>query len=696
MKLFFLLIISFVSVAQAKYECRANYDSLQIPHQITNSEEEFYYCFGFHHGQDRAWQMDYFRRLAQGRNAEILGFEHLKSDLLMRLLNLPSLAERIWNELPDEKKKVLENYTKGVNAGFIQGKKSKEFLDKNYAPEEWHPKDSLIVLLLQSFDQCRKTFLKDHDEERAKEDHGEKAASLFDVDNIPWENTILKDGEYQKKSYAKKITSSNAYRKYKIWAQFPTVFGEESGSNNWVISKSKSKTGNAILANDPHLDLKTPMFWYWMHLKSPQAEVIGGSLPGVPVVVSGTNGKVSWGLTNSYFNTADVVFLKDQKEEFIETIRPLVWIKFGFIKLPFFFKSFERTKHGHPIVPLELKSDNKMVLRWTGFNLKGPDVAPMLNLYHAKNVKEIDDILQSMGIPSWNFVFADTKGEIGFRVVGKLYRSSDKDDFGIETISQEELLKEEFLDANEVPHILNPKRDYIYTANNRHWPSDSQFYGGRGYALSFRGYRVDELINGKQDIDSFKKIQCDRQAVDARFFRDRIVKYIDIPVLKNWDFGTEDDSKAVPVYRRLMDLMMERWKVTEYGLYRMLENLDKDRQNELAQIYKEALSEINGRTWGEIHRINFPHLSKNTHWVFSPNIAGIGDTASVDPGTAKWNTAHKIYEQYGGASMRMIIEMKERPEILLILPGINRTYTDHSSNSPWEEWKNCRYRKVKY
>ncbi len=121
--------------------------------------------------------------------------------------------------------------------------------------------------------------------------------------------------------------------------------------------------------------------------------------------------------------------------------------------------------------------------------------------------------------------------------------------------------KGEFLDTDERPHVLRPARNYIYTANNRHWPMDAKYYGGRGYAYSFRGFRIDELLQGQQDINDMKYVQCDRQAVDARFFVEKILRFIDSPQLKGWDFNTKDDAIAPAIYRRLMDIMMEEWKV---------------------------------------------------------------------------------------------------------------------------------------
>lgn len=695
--IYLLLLLSSLSVfATSEIKCEATYDQLGIPHQKVNSEHDYYYCFGYHHGRDRAWLMDYFRRVGQGRNAEVYGFSWLKGDLVMRLLELPDLAKRLYDELPEAQKVILQNYSAGANAGFEIGKEAKEFKDLGYTPEEWKPEDSILILTLQSFDQTRKTFYRDYEEEKYKERWKEKTDDLFNEDQIPWQNTILKEGEYTKLTEAK-TSFSKTIRKPNLWANFPDVFGKESGSNNWVVSKQKSKSGFAMLANDPHLDLKTPLFWYWINLESPDTKVIGASVPGVPVVVSGTNGKVAWGLTNAYINTADAVFIKDLKDEDLISFRPTVKVKLGFLKVPFFLKSFQKTKDGARVIPLELNSDEKMVLRWTGFNLKGKDLAAMFDLVKSKNVTEMDATLKSVGLPAWNFVFADNKGDIGFRVVGELFKENEKDPYGISFETKEQFLAKELLAPDERPHVLKPKRNYIYTANNRHWPVDSKFYGGRAYNNPFRGFRIDEMLRAtdKHDVESFSKIQCDRQAVDARFFTEKLLKVADIPELRGWNFDTDDSTQAPAVYRRVIDLILEDWQVNEFALYKLLDQLTEKQKSEIMSFYKIAKDQINGRKWSEMHRLTFAHLSKNDNWKFSPEIPGFGDLHSVDPGTAMWDPDKKYYEQYSGASMRMIVVMKEVPEIHLALPGYNRNYTENQEKVPaWNEYRACLYNKI--
>lgn len=105
---------------------------------------------------------------------------------------------------------------------------------------------------------------------------------------------------------------------------------------------------------------------------------------------------------------------------------------------------------------------------------------------------------------------------------------------------------------------------------------------------------------------------------------------------------------------------------------------------------------MQGRGWGEFHRLGFHHLSNNEKWIFSPEVAGIGDNHTIDPGTSRWNDERKIYEQFSGASMRMIIEMTERPTVLLVLPGLNRDYTRKSESTPWQDWRSCKYHELSF
>src|SRR5690606_17792779 len=78
-----------------------------------------------------------------------------------------------------------------------------------------------------------------------------------------------------------------------------------NGSNNFVVSGSRSATGHPILGNDPHLDLGLPSIWYEVQLSAPGISAYGVSLPGSPALLIGFNRKIAWGLTNGHDDVHD-------------------------------------------------------------------------------------------------------------------------------------------------------------------------------------------------------------------------------------------------------------------------------------------------------------------------------------------------------------------------------------------------------
>lgn len=698
----------FLSAAFAT-PCELYRDALRIPHLKITDEKNFSYCFGYMHGRDRAWMMDYFRRSALGTNAEVYGFSHLKGDMMMRLLDVPRMAEKLWSNLLPQEKELLEIYASGVNQGFRFAKQTptNEFQDNYPHPEDWKPQHTLMVMLLQSFDQTRKSFYTEWLESQTQKKWGAKAQDLVDSDSAPWETTILKEGEYLVGAQSAQTNSLNVLPKF--FAQFPSLFGDQAGSNNWVVEANRTKNKVSILANDPHLDLKTPMFWYWIHLEGPSVDVIGASLPGVPLIVSGTNRKISWGLTNSYLNSADAIFINKEDEKKLERFWPVVWVKWGIFKLPIFFKSFQRTQEGYPVLPLEVDDSRPMLLKWSGYHIQGEDIAALRDIMKVRSVSEMDRVIARVGIPSWNFVFADTFGEIGYRTNGRAFRTPQKHAPGLRAGNLEEISNPEFLSAQEMPHSLKPKRGWVVTANNRHWPKDALLYGGRAYSLSSRAQLIEKLIQETKlhDVESFRRIQCDDQASEAPYFREAIVQVLSSATLseaqaawlaefKVWDYNTRTDCRPCGVYRRLMDLLLESQQVAESGLWKLFQEKTPEFKAEVLKQLATAVADVSARSWGELHLNPFTHLSGKTDWNYSPELATRGDKHSINPGSSRWNSERKVYEHYSGASQRLIVEMKPVPEVWLALPGLNNQYGQFESAEPWKKWERCEIDRVEW
>ena len=167
-----------------------------------------YTCWGYLHGRHRGWQIDFLRRIAYGRLSEILGPSKLRQDVLFRILDFSSQAQRIWQGLSPSYQRLLSSYTAGLNQGLIHNLTLKSppslFTQLHYHPEVWHETDTLALVLLQSFIQTRRTFTHDLEEESYKITLQKEGLSSDDISKTlkrlyplwgdteaPWHTNIL-------------------------------------------------------------------------------------------------------------------------------------------------------------------------------------------------------------------------------------------------------------------------------------------------------------------------------------------------------------------------------------------------------------------------------------------------------------------------------------------------------------------------
>ena len=408
---FYLLFFSLN--AWGDYRCEVHVDDQSIHHFKSEKKWDVFACLGYAHGKERAFQMEYFRAVAEGRLAEILGYKYIRSDFFLRLLDLASLAKRLYLEMNEEDKKWINAYADGVNYGFKIGvKNSYQFQELGITPKPWKAVDSILLFLLQAFDQTKESFFNEIKESKILKNF----PNAFT--NPSWQTTILKPGEYpagnkKKRVFINPSLPSPSY----LFQDIPSL---GMGSNNWVIAPSRSKTKNAWLANDPHLGITHPPFWYWVHLKGDGIDVMGATVPGIPTIPSGFNRHVAWGLTNAYVDVTDVALIDEKELKDAKSYRPVIYFRFLGIKLPFFFKSFRKTKNGLPILPISSENNKAYVVKWSAYYMSGADLSSLWKILTATSAKGLDDQLANIGLPTWNYVFADTKGKIAYRAIGKL------------------------------------------------------------------------------------------------------------------------------------------------------------------------------------------------------------------------------------------------------------------------------------
>ncbi|MGD1883127.1 MAG: penicillin acylase family protein [Paracoccaceae bacterium] len=284
-------------------------DNANVPHIFGQSDEDVLFALGFAHAQDRLWQMTMLRRTAQGRLSEVFGRTTLEIDTFVRRLDLYGLAVRSVEAQDEEAMRLLKAYASGVNSRLDQinaqalGRGAFELFIFNTPISPWQPADSLAVAKLMGVQ------LSGHlDEEILR---ARVSLELPDPDRLI---DILPDtpgqGVASLPEYARLVPGTTRQVSLPDRSLHPlSPFrprGFSGASNAWAAAPSRSASGGTLLANDPHLGFSAPAIWYLARLELQTGGVIGGTIPGLPVVLTGRSDALGWGLTTAYVDDQDL------------------------------------------------------------------------------------------------------------------------------------------------------------------------------------------------------------------------------------------------------------------------------------------------------------------------------------------------------------------------------------------------------
>ena len=488
-------------------------DEHGIPHIEARRFEDALFAQGFAHAQDRLWQMEFQRRLGAGRLAEVVGEGAVNIDRFMRLLGLYDLAEIGQQHLSAESRAWLDAYAAGVNAFLEQrsGPLPPEFLILGHSDiEPWRPADSIVWIKMMALDlslNWRRELLRAR---LANQLSREQIADLWPTypDDAP-------------------ITLAALTRDLDLEALASVLPpGPEPGigSNAWVVSGEFSKSGAPLLANDPHLGLRSPGTWYLAHLKAPDLELIGAGLPGVPGLVLGHNGEIAWGMTNTGPDSQDLFIEKIDPDDPGRYLTPdgskafstrveVINIKDG---EPVTFTA-RTTRHGPVISDLvgnaaeTLDDGQVLAFAWTALAEDDTSIETLFRMTEARDWQSFLEAGRGHGAPQQNVFYADRKGHIGFMAPGRVPIrkkgdglwpvpgwSGDYDWIGM-------------LDFDDLPRAFDPAEGRLLNGNNRIVPDDYPHFITAIWEPPYRATRIEALLDGRMhDIESFAGIQLDQ------------------------------------------------------------------------------------------------------------------------------------------------------------------------------------------
>jgi len=283
-------------------------DNADVPHIFAGDDLDVFYALGFAHAQDRLWQMTMLRRTAQGRLSEQFGPRTLAVDKLMRRLDIYNLAVSSVQAQDEKTRNILEAYSKGVNAWLTEinkgalGRGAPEFFLFSSQIAPWQPADSIAIIKLMALQ------MSSHLEQevlRAQVSLVLSNERLNDILPTAPGGAIAALPEYASlfpnlpRYAAKRPVPTDPLSPFKARAF-------AGASNAWAAAPSRSAAGGTLLANDPHLGFSAPAIWYLARLELQQGGIIGGTIPGVPAILTGRSDYLGWGITAAYVDDLDV------------------------------------------------------------------------------------------------------------------------------------------------------------------------------------------------------------------------------------------------------------------------------------------------------------------------------------------------------------------------------------------------------
>ncbi|WP_137939980.1 penicillin acylase family protein [Chitinivorax sp. B] len=447
-------------------------DADGVPFITVQQRDDGAYALGFLHAQERFFQMDLLRRSAAGELAAILGEDVVSSDMHARRFRFRARAEAALKSLQPAELAVLERYAAGVNDGMKHlAVRPFEYLLLQSAPAPWKPADSLLAIWSMYF--SLQGDLEDRDLSRSwlKSKLTEEQLRFLLPESSEFDTTV--DGV--KIAVAQSVIPSQGPSWFastdNLLAKAPQAHAV--GSNAWVVGGAHTKSGKPIVVNDMHLDIRLPNTWYRAALNyrtgDKERRLIGLTLPGVPAFVTGSNGAVAWGFTNSYGDYLDLIEM-DHKLGPQATTKDLQQAGLAVAheeaiqirgQPPKMMTVFE-TDDG----PIAQYHGKTYVVSWLAMHPKAVNLG-LMSLESATTVEEAIRLAAGIGIPSQNMLLADAGGSIGWTIAGLLPARSAGFEESFPLRTRQGLVTAPVLDVSEYPKIVNPTSQLLWNGNNR-------------------------------------------------------------------------------------------------------------------------------------------------------------------------------------------------------------------------------------
>jgi len=596
-------------------------DAHGVPSIEATSEADLFLAQGYVTAQDRLWQMDLLRRASQGELAEILGHSMLKHDREQRVLGFRTTAERVYAAMPQADRTRLDDYARGVNLFIARhgNELPPEFRVLCYKPRPWSGADSISIglLIVQMLDTHWDAKLgrahvaaklanpkleaelypvgswRDHPPtgQPTVVTHPKPAAtpSVFDNpdgdededdDSIVDERSIARNDSTGISALPARLDAALSHSISRILAPqiaaLPGMGREQCrgcryGSNNWVVSGSRTASGRPLLADDMHLDLTAPNIWYMVGLSAPGYHVAGVSFPGMPFVIAGHNDHVAWGFTALFADVQDLyVEQLDGRGKFksidgrwlpLASRRELIHVR----GRPDVVVNVESTDHGPILNPILNHESRTIALRWTLYD-PALNVFPLYQLNKAGNWQEFEAALGTWNWPTQNLVYSDDQGHIAYHAIGRV-PDRPAGLVGVPIADNQHEWKG-YIPFAELPQSFDPPSGFLATANSRVTTAQQRPISLE-YADPYRAERIYKRLDGRSALTPAEMLatQTDIYSEVDQEIGHRLAYAIEhtpgtdarlrkaAELMRNWDGRLSEDAAAPSIIDHARDAL---------------------------------------------------------------------------------------------------------------------------------------------
>lgn len=752
-------------------------DNAGIPHIVAGDAKSAYFALGYTMAQDRIFQMELQRRIGKGELTEIFGEKLIPTDQFLKSLLLKKTAEEYANQkehIYPEAWNQLDWFLEGVNHFLSEDNLPIEYTILGIKPKPFDRVDAISFLFYMGFsfaEGIKSDSLYTIMESELK---GRSASELFPRYDFETNATILetqpgvqrlaKAKDFFLEKQRKEISSPNRSKIQDVTnlKQLVSFVGQLQlpiepleGSNSWLVGPSRSESGGAVLANDPHIALSNPGAWYEAYIEYPGYENYGYFLSIIPFPLIAHNREKAWGLTmleqddvNLYLETIDgSKFKSGTGWKDLTYYRDPIRRKDG-TEIPF---EVGITNHG-PLITEHIKGfkGRPVSLYWAHHHLQNPLLDVLFQMGKSKSFTELDSASSMIGAPGLNFSYADKNGNIAYYAVGRfpILKSGNSRKILEGSTGENDVIG--YVPAKNNPKIINPKNGIIVTANNQvtnkalpglgkpegNWQPPDRFQRLVGILETKEKWSLEELAAIQNDtVSSFAPEYLDLILSTVKDAKTPNGKKV-LGILKTWNFEHFPESQGAAVYDvffyiTLRELLIDEMGAANFELYgdiaeywnayrRFVRNPDSTFWDDLRtegitesrdDILKRAVEET-GRyleknvsaspslwTWKNLYKIKHPHPLG-----VLPVIGGIFDIGPIPSAggaevvnNLKYKLMKEDWTAFAGPSKRRVIDYGRFEESVTQLPiGNSGNLASPFYGNLVEDYINGVHRKILY